>query len=300
MSRSGAAFAATAAILYGTAYVATAFALESFTPLTIAGWRGLVAAALLVLVLSLPVARGIRPGPPARGGVVRLVILGLVGGAAFTVAMNVAVSQAGATVTAFVAGLYAVIAAVLAIPLLGERIERTTMLALVAALAGTVLLSDLSGSGGSVGGVATALVAALAFGTYLVLSRRWAGPYRLDGPLVGTTTMAISGAVTLSAAALVGDPLIPAEPSANALVAMGWLSIGPGAAAAVLVVAGMKRLEARYASLFLLLNPPTAALLAVLLLDERLEPLQVVGAACVLLAIAGASGVWRQAKGRPT
>jgi drug/metabolite transporter (DMT)-like permease len=232
--------------------------------------------------------------------VLRLLILGLVGGAAFTVAMNVAVSQAGATVTAFVAGLYAVIAALLAIPLLGERIERTTLLALVAALAGTVLLSDISRSRGSPGGVATALVAAIAFGTYLVLSRRWTGPYRLDGPLVGTTTMAISSVVTLSAAALVGDPLIPAEPSVNALVAMAWLSVGPGAAAAVLVVAGVKRLEARYASLFLLLNPPTAALLAVLLLHERLEPLQVLGAACVLLAIAGASGVWRQAKGRPT
>jgi drug/metabolite transporter (DMT)-like permease len=62
----------------------------------------------------------------------------------------------------------------------------------------------------------------------------------------------------------------------------------------------MRRLEARRASFYLLLNPPTAAVLAFVLLGERLEPHQIVGGGLVLVAIAAASGLQRrQAKGGP-
>lgn len=66
----------------------------------------------------------------------------------------------------------------------------------------------------------------------------------------------------------------------------------------------MRRLEAQRASVFLLLNPPTAALLSLLLLGKRLSGVQLIGGACVLLAIAAASGLLsrprHQANGGPT
>jgi DME family drug/metabolite transporter len=97
--------------------------------------------------------------------------------------------------------------------------------------------------------------------------------------------------VAAVAVQLTGAPVVPAAPRPEALVAIAWLAVGPSATAAVLVVAGMQRLEARHASVFLLLNPPTAAILAYLLLGERLSALQLVGGACVLVAIAAASGL---------
>jgi DME family drug/metabolite transporter len=205
--------------------------------------------------------------------------------------MNVGVAAAGATVTAFVAGLYAVTAAALAIPVLGEPLERSTLLALLAALIGTVLLSGIRLETDTVVGIGSALIAAAAFGTYLVLSRRWGESHGLRGPLVGLSTLTISGIVAAVAVQLTGAPVVPAAPRPEALVAIAWLAVGPSATAAVLVVAGMQRLEARHASVFLLLNPPTAAILAYLLLGERLSALQLVGGACVLVAIAAASGL---------
>jgi probable blue pigment (indigoidine) exporter len=183
-------------------------------------------------------------------------------------------------VTAFVAGLYAVSAAVLAIPLLGERLERSTLAALLAALVGTALLADVRTGEATALGIGLALVAALCFGLFLVLSRRWGVSHGLTGPVVGLATLTISGILCLVLAIATGEPMIPPAPRLDA-----------GAAGQVLVVAGMRRLEARHASAMLLLNPPTAAVLSVLLLGEGLSPIQLVGAAAVLVAIAVASGV---------
>jgi drug/metabolite transporter (DMT)-like permease len=90
---------------------------------------------------------------------------------------------------------------------------------------------------------------------------------------------------------ILGDPGLERVLLPEAAAAIIWLAVGPGALAAVLVVTGMRRLPARRASAFLLLNPPTAALGAWLLLGERLSSVQLVGGALILLAMAGASGL---------
>jgi probable blue pigment (indigoidine) exporter len=61
----------------------------------------------------------------------------------------------------------------------------------------------------------------------------------------------------------------------------------------------MQRLPAQRASLLLLLNPPTAAALAYVVLGERLDPLQLAGAALILGAIAVASGALPMRVGSP-
>ena len=130
-------------------------------------------------VLLLPLAPTLRPRRLTRAGVLRLLTLAALGGPAFIVAMNTAVSLAGATITAFVAGLYAVLAAALAIPLLRERPEPSTVGALGLALAGTALLAELHLGGDAAAGIGVGLVAALLFGLFLVLSRRWSATYGL-------------------------------------------------------------------------------------------------------------------------
>lgn len=289
MSTRGALFAGISAMLYGSSYVATAIALRSFTPLTVAAWRGLLSALILGAILLLPAMRSHLPRGITLGDLGRLMLMGLLGGAAFTLAMNAAVAITGATVTAFVAGLYAVLAAALAIPVLGERLERLTLAALLAALFGTLLLADLTLNAETVAGIGLALVAAASFGLYLVLSRGWARSRGLSGAVVGLSSLAMTGVAGLAAVVLAAEPMVPDAPRADALVAIAWLALGPGVVAAVLVVAGMRLLPARLASAFLLLNPPTAALLALVLLGERLTVLQLIGGACVLAAMASAT-----------
>lgn len=291
MNVGGSLAAAATAVLYGTAYVATAIAFDGFTPIGVAVLRGAAGAVLVALLLATPPMWPHRLATPPRGAAVRLLVLGTVGGGLFLLALNAAVALAGATVAAFVAGLYAVVAALLAVPVLGERLEARMMVALAAALAGTALLGDVGGATDLVGIVA-GLGAAAAFGTYLVLARRWSGPYRLSGAVTGLVTLLMSAVVAAIAALATGDPIVSGAPPAHALVAIVWLAAGPSAVASVLVVIGMRRLPARVASLLLLLNPPTAAVLAFVLLGERLETAQLVGAVLVLGSIAAASGAF--------
>ncbi|HEX6128332.1 MAG TPA: EamA family transporter [Candidatus Limnocylindria bacterium] len=287
----GAAAATMAAVLYGSAYVATAFALRSFTPLGAAAARGLLGAALLGAILLAPAAGAMRPARLSTPAMLRLGVLGLLGGGIFIVAMNVAVAMAGATVTAFVAGLYAVLAAALAVPLLGERPEGRTIVSLAVALVGTALLGDLRHSADLAVGIGVGLVAAVSFALFLVFSRRWSGPFGLPGPSVALVALGMSGIGIGALIPILGDPGLDGIVLPEAAAAVIWLAVGPGALAAVLVVTGMRRLPARRASAFLLLNPPTAALGGWLLLGERLSVVQLAGGALVLLAMAGASGL---------
>lgn len=277
-------------MLYGSAYVVTAIALRSYTPFAAAAWRGILGSVILAGLLLLPVLAAQRPRGLTGAALVRLAVLGILGGGVFILALNGAVAAAGATVTAFVAGLYAVLAALFAIPILGERLDRRTLAALLAALLGTVLLSDLRPDRDTWVGIGIALIGAAAFALFLVLSRRWSAVHALSGPTIGIATMTIGAAVALAAIALSGEPLVPRQPRIDATASLAWLAAGPGAAASVLVVAGMRRLPARRASVFLLLNPPTAAVLSVLLLGQALSAIQLVGAVSVLVAIGVASG----------
>ncbi len=284
------AAAASAAVLFGTAYVATAFALRSFTPLATAGWRGFLASAALAIVMALG-GLGPRPSRPTRSQALRLVAVGLVGGPIFIVTMNVAVAHAGATIASFVAGLYAVLAAVLAPVLLRERLTPFAAAGFVLALAGTLLLAELQLSGPTLSGIGVGLGAALSYALFLVLSRRWSAPWRLPGAVLVLTTVLTTG-FPIMAWLLLADPgsLLPARIRPESVFALAWLAVVPGAAAQLLVVASVRRLDARRSSAFLLLNPVSAAVFSWGLLGERLSPVQLLGTVLVLAGIAAASG----------
>jgi DME family drug/metabolite transporter len=266
----------------------------------VGAWRGLIA----TLIVGGLVARGGLTGRAAlagidRAGWLRLVVLGTLGGPVFVVAMNVAVGASGATIAAFVAGLYAVLAALFGPAILGERLGMSAVAAFVIALCGTALLAGLgTGPATTTGlgdGIGAGLVAATSFALYLVLSRRWARSLRPPGAVVALAVFAATAIVLAPATLLVaGDGLLPApsDPDlAVAVLAVAWLAIGPSVAAQLLLMAGVRRLPARRSSAFLLLNPVTAAILAALFLGERLSSTRVAGAALVLTGMAVASGL---------
>ena len=305
-TRTGILAATGAALLFGSSFVATAFALRAFGPLAIGAWRGVIATVLAgSLILTGRIGGRSGMGRLTRPGWLRLIALGALSGPAFIALMNVAVDGSGATIAAFVAGLYAVLAAVLGPPLLGERLGPGPVVAFVVALLGTALLAGFEpGSGRPFGlgpGVGAGLLAATSFAVYLVLTRRWTRTFGLPGAAIALANFAGCAIVLVPVTLVSGGSLLPGASATDTGVAIGalaWLAIGGSLVAQILLVAGVRRLPARNSSAVLLLNPIAASVFAAILLGERLTPLQLVGAAFVLMGIAFATGVPALIRGR--
>lgn len=284
--------AAIAAGLFGTAYIGTAFAIRSFTPIGAAMWRGLLSTAILVVVAVVMGGR-LRRMEMDWPRLWRLIVLGLTGGLGFVVSMNLAVSMAGATLAAFAASLSPVLAALLAPVVLGEALTLASVGGFAVAIVGTALLSDTNA--GDVGpGVFFGLCASLCFGLFLLLSRRWSRPYRLSGTAIA---LSIAGATWLGLlpVELLAEPerLIPQELRTDALVGLLWLALVPGVLAQLLVVASVRRVETRSSAVMLLISPVTAAVLAAYLLGETLSGWEIAGAGLVLVGVVGAAALER-------
>ena len=292
----GVGTAATAAILFGSSYVATAFQLHGFSPLAGAFWRSALAAIAIAFVSAVAAIRTrgrprVEPPPPAAGRLVRLLVLGLLGGCVFLAGMNLAVALIGATITSFVAGLYAILAALFAPFILGERLERRALGGFVVALVGTALLAELAPPGDTLGGLAAGGLAAVSYGLYLVLIRRWSRAIQA-GPLAVTLANTGMAAAGLGAFILLRDPssFLPRATPPEVVVATAWLVL-VSAAGTLLVTAALRRVEARLVSSMLLLNPVTATILAALLLAESPTPPQLAGGLLVLAGMAASTDV---------
>jgi drug/metabolite transporter (DMT)-like permease len=292
----GETFAAIAAAAYGSAYVATAFALRSFEPLAAAVYRSLLAAIALAAIVWV-VRRRERAAQPQqqdsrgpRGRVTtHLAVLGALGGAIFLVAMNLAVAGVGATIASFVAGLYAVLAAVIAPFVLREPLRARALGGFVVALVGTALLADLDLNAGGLAGIAWGLVGALSFALFLVLSRKWGREDRLDGLTIALATMTVA-AISLGLLVLATRPasLVPAELAPEALAALAWLVVA-AAGGQAFAAASVRLIPASRSAAFLLLNPIVATVLSFVLLVERPSIVQLIGGGLVLLGIAAAT-----------
>ena len=291
----GAAAAAAAAVLFGTVFVATAFVLRSFEPVPGALWRAVAAFVMLAPIVLIGFGRTRRaaandsqagPPRPMRDRVLRALLIGLCGGPLFVAGINIAVAGAGATIAAFVTGMYAVFAALLAPVVLHELLKGRVLLGFVTALVGTALLSGLDPDPQFAGGFAAGIVAALIYGFYLTLGRRWGRAYAL-APEMLTLSSTGTAIVLLFAWVAVAEPgtLVPTSIAPEALVALLWVAAA-WAFGQILVQASVRRISAARSAAFLLLNPLTASALALLVLGERLSTTQALGAVLVLVGIA--------------
>ncbi len=296
-ARAGMAAALGAAVVYGAAYPATAIALRSFSPLAVAG----LSCTLAVLVVIGLAAGGVLPRPGLSDMSIarawRLGALAVLGGIGFIVGVNIAVAASGPTITGFIAPLYAVLATLFAVPLLGEPIRSTTLVAFALAFAGTALLAGAVPAGEAAAGVVFALGSAALFGLYLVLARRWGARYRLDGTLIVIANLVGRGPVLL-VAALILDPagVVPASPDPGAIIALLSIAFGASMVGNLLLMASVRRIPAARTSAALLLTPVASAAIAAVLLGERLPPGGLVGAGLILAAMGFASGIvtWRR------
>ena len=276
------------AVLWGSAFPVTRVLLEEMPPLGAAAWRTLLAAGGVAVFALL---RGeLARLQPARGYRLRLAALAVLGGAVFLIGMNLGIFLTGASITSFVVGTYPLLAVVVAAFLLREPLGRRGVLALGVALVGLVLLARPGGAHVELLGVVLGFGAALSFAVYLGLSRRWADAERLP-------TLTIAFWLLVSSMLVTGLMQMVVDPAGLALdslslggwAALAWIALPASALPHVLVIATVRRMPASRAAPFLLLIPISGALIAAVMLGERLDLVQLGGAGLILVGIAAAT-----------
>ncbi|WP_023589760.1 DMT family transporter [Streptomyces thermolilacinus] len=293
-----------AGIAWGTAGAAASlvFRVSDLGSLALSFWRCVGGLALMLGVLALRRGRpGRRGGTGGRGRTggrrtveprrrVLLRVLGTgIGLTVFQSAYFAAVAATGLAVgTVVTLGAGPVLMAVGARLTMGERLGRGGVVAVGGALAGLTVLV-LGGDAATVrpAGVALALLSAAAYAAMTLLTR-WLGRDGGGGDALATTTWAFAvGAVgLLPLAAVEGLVPVTAEP-VRVLVLVVYVAAVPTALAYALYFAGAAVVRSATVSVIMLLEPVSAAVIAVALLDERLTAATVVGTLLLLAAVTG-------------
>ncbi|MFG2638758.1 DMT family transporter [Streptomyces sp. NPDC048362] len=244
-------------------------------------------------LLLLLAGRGMRPRvrpvrtEPRRSGITRAVSTGL-GLAVFQTAYFAAVQSTGlAVATVVTLGAGPVLIALGARVLLGERLGAGGLVAIVGALAGLAVLT-FGGSAATVRptGVLLALASAAGYCVMTLLTRWWGR----DGGADATDTTVWSFAVTTLCLLpfAVHEGLLPhtAHPE-RLLWLLLYVAAVPTALAIALYFAGAAVVRSATVSVIMLLEPVTAAVLAVALLGERLSATTTAGTLLMLGAVVG-------------
>ncbi|MEV6317731.1 EamA family transporter [Streptomyces sp. NPDC051776] len=223
-----------------------------------------------------------------RRWVLRVVGTGL-GLTVFQTAYFAAVQATGlAVATVVTLGAGPVLIALCARLVMAERLGGGGVLAVSGALGGLAVL--VLGSGGGVVkplGVVLALVSAAGYAAITLLTR-WLGRTGTGPDPRSTTAWAFAvGAVCLLPFGL-AEGLLPhtADP-VRVLVLVLYVAAVPTALAYALYFAGAAVVRAATASVIMLIEPVSAAVIAVALLGERLTTATVLGTCLLLVAVAG-------------
>ncbi|GGT26459.1 membrane protein [Streptomyces kurssanovii] len=282
-----------AGFAWGTAGAAASlvFAVSDLGPLALSFWRCVGGLLLLLPVLAMRARRRrgtTAPAEPRRRRVLRILATG-VGLTVFQSAYFAAVEATGLAVgTVVTLGAGPVLIAVGARLTMGERLGRGGILAVAGALAGLGVLV-LGGEGAEVqpSGVALAVLSAAGYAAITLLTR-WLGRDGGGGDSLSTTAWAFAiGSVGLLPMAI-GEGLLPhTAEAARVLGLLVYVAAVPTALAYALYFAGAAVVRAATVSVIMLLEPVSAAVMAVTLLGERLTPATVAGTLLLLTAVAG-------------
>ncbi|MZD04527.1 EamA family transporter [Streptomyces sp. SID5785] len=282
VARTGPGLFVVAGLLWGTGGLAGSF-LASRTglpPASVAAYRLLVGGALITSFTRHPAALGSAlraPGAPAR--LASTGVLMAVYQTAYFAAVQ-ATSVSMATLTTMVA--IPVLVTVGSTVLDRRRPTFRSVGSVVTAVCGLVLLLDspVGADTRRAEGAGLALLAALGF-SVLTLQRRTAPPGPERDPTIGLGFLA--GGVLLLPAGLASGMQLPLR--ADAFGAVLFLGLVPTALAYSSYFAGLHRAGAGAGVVAVLLEPLTATLLAVLLGRDRLNGVQILGAALTLFSI---------------
>ena len=285
-ARRGLAFLTVTGLAWGTTGAAAEIVYRAgdLGPAAVSFWRHLGGLALLLAFTAVRPRR--RSKVPLRRRAALLIGVG-VGMAVFQTAYFAAVEATGvAAATLLTLGSGPILTALGGRLLIGERLGRGGALAVTGALLGLGVL--VGGNAAGVidpVGVAFALLSAAGYAAVTLLGR--ATGRRSDGEDPFTLTMwsfGIGAAVLVVPAWIEG--LLPHGGAAVSFAAIGYLAVFTTALAYPLYFAGAARVRATTASVMMLLEPVTAAFLAVAFLDEPFTAATGAGSVILLGSIA--------------
>src|SRR5688572_18831288 len=259
-------------------------------PLPFVVWRGLIGLAGAAVFVAWRIRRGnmrlTRLSELDHGAKLALAIAALMG---FTLNLAMFISFDLVTVALALLGFYTypVIVAVVNVALGRETLDRPRIVALALAIAGmvAVVASELDPSAGirfDAIGFGLALGAAISQAVFVVISKSGyqAVPAAQAMAVILATTVVCGFAVTLltgSGAALT-YPL--RDPSILPLLA--FTGLFAAAIPSILFLTGIRLVGGTRAGILMLFEPVVGVVLAALLLDERLTPIQVAGGLAIL------------------
>ena len=147
-----------------------------------------------------------------------------------------------------------------------------TIGAFVLAIFGAVLLAGFDPGSSAWLGVALAGLAAVMFGAYIVLSRRWSVRYSLDGTLVTIANLISRGPILLLVEAVrAPSTLVPQQIDPVAAAALLTIAFGSSSTANLFLIGSVRRVPARRTSAMFLLTPIASASISIVLLGHRLQ-----------------------------
>lgn len=276
-----------AVLFWGFVPTATRYLTETFTPGNILVVRFSFGGALVILLFLIW-----RPPMPSRKQMPKAIALGLYAALSFNVPIAYGINIIEAGTAALLIGMQPIFIATLAGIFLKERIPLPMIVGLGIALTGTVTIALAAGGGLNLDGryllgCGLVLTAAFLWSSYAVIAKPHLGP-DLPAPsvaMIGT---------------LLGFPLVlPLGVSGfteglGELSIAGWLAVlllagGASVAAPVFWNIGLVRGQASRSGLFLNLVPVVGLVASVILLDEQLGPITIVGGTLILAGIALAS-----------
>jgi drug/metabolite transporter (DMT)-like permease len=271
------------AVLWGGAWPTGKLAVEEVPPAVVATIRFGLSAALLWLwarALASPLTRLTRADIPL------VIVLGITAIAGYNLLFLYGLSLAPASDGAIIVpGLAPLMTALLAVPLLGERLSGRVALGLVTGIAGLLLVVDPGGGLDSdrLLGDALFLAGAFVWGVYSVIGKEATARFGAVGATLYATAAGTVMLVPFSF--LEGGWGELAGADAAAWISIVYLAVFATVLGFVLFYEGVRRIGPSSAMSFALLVPVFGVLSSVAVLDERLGLSTVVGGVVVLVGL---------------
>jgi probable blue pigment (indigoidine) exporter len=260
-------------IIFGTTYLLTTQFLPPNRPLLAATMRSLPAGLVLVIGAKIP----------PRGWRWRFGLLSILYCSAFFPLLFVAAYRLPGGVAAVINSLTPILVVVLSVPWLGTRIRPIQIVAGMLGVVGVALLVLQSSARLDGWGILAMTACVMMMGVATVLTKRWGHPEGMSTRAFTGWTFLLGG-LTLLPFTLIFEGL-PDHLTARNLGGLVYLVLFSGILAYALWFWGLKRLPASSVTFLSLVNPVVAALLGWIVLDQRLNRWQMLGALIVLASV---------------
>lgn len=240
----------------------------------------IVTASLLIIIIAprlLPIIKTLDGS--AWLGLIIQAIIGVLG---MTFSYFYAVKTVGVSMAVALLYTAPVFSLIFANLLLGERIAKKSIYLSIIAVLGVACLMAQDGLSPTVG-MAIGLLSGVCYSLYGVLGKKAIA--NATPPL-----LIFFSSITISSLILLALPstwhayqIIATLPTSNWLLVLGLSVIGT-IAPFLLYMSALDKLSATTASIFTIIEPLTAILLAIFLLNQSLQPLQILGIVLIILA----------------